>query len=56
MIYLSVGLSIAAAGMIATLINAFLTDFADPRMLLLVNTGFFTLGFLLMMYSIQIYE
>ena len=56
MLFLSVGLSLAAAGMIATLISAFLTDFADPRMLLLVNSVFFTVGFLLVIYSILIYE
>jgi hypothetical protein len=56
MVYLSVGLSIAVAGAAATLISAFLTDFADARLLLLVNSVFFTIGFLLVMYSLIVYE
>jgi len=56
MLYMAVGLSIAVAGSAATLISAFLTDFGDGPRLLLVNSVFFTVGFLLLMYSLLIYE
>jgi len=56
MLYLSVGFSLVVAGAAATMISAFLTDFRGVRLLLLVKSTLFTLGFLLMMYSLLTYD
>jgi hypothetical protein len=56
MLHLSIGFSLAVAGAAATLISAFLNDFSGVRSLLLVKSGFFTVGFLFVMYSLVTYE
>jgi len=56
MLHLSVGFSLAVAGAAATLISAFLYDFSNVRWLLLVNSSFFTLGFLFVIYSLLAYD
>ena len=56
MLHLSIGFSLAVAGATATMISAFYTDFNAPRVLLLVNSGLTTFGFLFVMYSLVIYE
>lgn len=56
MLYLAIGFSLAVAGAAATLISAFLNDFQPARVLLLVKSGFFTLGFLFIIYSLVTYD
>jgi hypothetical protein len=56
MLYLSLGFSLAVAGSAATLISAFLYDFSNPRWLLMVNSGLFTLGILFIIFSIVTYD
>jgi hypothetical protein len=56
MLHLSIGFSLAVAGAAATMISAFLNDFSGVRSLLLVKSGFFTVGFLFVMYSLVTYE
>ena len=56
MLYLAVGFAITVAGSAATLISAFLYDFANVRWLLLVQSGLFTVGLLFVMYSIVAYD
>lgn len=56
MLHLSIGFSLAVAGAAATMISAFLNDFSAVRRLLLVKSGFFTVGFLFVMYSLVTYE
>ncbi len=56
MLHLSLGFSLAVAGAAATMISAFLTGFAGPRSLLLVNSGLTTFGYLFVMYSLVTYE
>jgi len=56
MLHLALGFSLAAAGAAATLISAFLYDFNNPRWLLMVNSGLFTLGILFVIYSIVTYD
>jgi hypothetical protein len=56
MIHLSLGFSLAVAGAAATMISAFHNDFEGVRILLLVKSSFFTVGFLFVMYSLVTYE
>ncbi|MFB6122842.1 MAG: hypothetical protein ABEJ78_05225 [Haloferacaceae archaeon] len=56
MIFVSVGFSLIAAATIATVLSAFLTGFSEVRSLLLVNSGFSSLGFIAVVYSLVIYE
>ncbi|PSP85914.1 hypothetical protein BRC83_02140 [Halobacteriales archaeon QS_1_68_17] len=56
MLHLSLGFSLAVAGAAATMISAFLNNFAGPRYLLLVNSGLTTFGYLFVMYSLVTYE
>jgi len=56
MLHLSIGISLAVAGAVATMISAFLMAFDGTRSLLLVNTTFTAFGFLFVMYSIVTYE
>lgn len=56
MLYLSLGFSLAVAGAAATMISAFITDFAGARSLLLVNSGLTTFGYLFVMYSLVTYK
>ncbi len=56
MLHLSLGFSLAVAGAAATMISAFVTDFAGPRSLLLVNSGLTTFGYLFVMYSLVTYD
>jgi hypothetical protein len=56
MLHLSLGFSLAVAGATATLISAFVTDFAGVRSLLLVNNGLTTFGFLFVIYSLVTYD
>ena len=56
MLHLSVGFALAVAGATATLISAFLNDFAGVRSLLLVNSALTTFGFLFVIYSLITYE
>lgn len=56
MLHLSIGFSLAVAGAAATLISAFYNDFEGARLLLLVKSGFFTIGFLFIIYSLVVYE
>lgn len=56
MLHLSVGFSLAVAGAAATMISAFVTNFAGVRSLLLVNSGLTTFGFLFVMYSLVTYD
>jgi hypothetical protein len=56
MLHLSLGFALAVSGTAATLISAFLYGFTNTRWLLMVQTGLFTLGLLLVMYSIVNYE
>ncbi len=56
MLHLSVGFSLAVAGAAATLISAFINDFEGVRLLLLVKSSFFTVGFLFVIYSLIVYE
>jgi hypothetical protein len=52
MLVLSVGFSILVAAAIATTFSAFLTDFHHSRMLLTVNYGVSTVGYLFVIYSV----
>jgi hypothetical protein len=56
MLYLALGFSLAVAGSAATLISAFLYEFQNPRWLLMVNSGLFTLGMLFIIFSIVTYD
>lgn len=56
MLHLSLGFALAVAGATATMISAFLTDFAKTQSLLLVNSGLTTFGYLFVMYSLISYE
>jgi hypothetical protein len=61
MLHLSLGFSLAVAGAAATMISAFLTDFAEGSLastesLLLVNSGLTTFGYLFVMYSLVTYQ
>ena len=52
MLVLSVGFSILVAAAIATTFSAFLTEFDNSRMLLTVNYGVSTVGYLFVIYSV----
>lgn len=52
MLILSIGFSILVAAAIATTFSAFLTDFDDSRLLLTVNYGVSTVGYLFVIYSV----
>jgi hypothetical protein len=52
MLALSVGFSILVAAAIATTFSAFLTDFENSRMLLTVNYGVSTVGYLFVIYRV----
>ncbi|ODR81193.1 hypothetical protein BG842_00185 [Haladaptatus sp. W1] len=52
MLVLSVGFSILVAAAIATTFSAFLTDFNNSRLLLTVNYGVSTVGYLFVIYSV----
>ncbi|WP_435070282.1 DUF7521 family protein [Haloplanus sp. C73] len=56
MIHVSLGFGLIAAAAIATAISAFVTDFRGVRSLLLVNNGLSSLGFILVVYSLIIYD
>jgi len=56
MIHVSLGFGLIAAAAIATAISAFVTDFQSVRSLLLVNNGISSLGFILIVYSLIIYD
>jgi hypothetical protein len=56
MLHLALGFSLAVAGSAATLISAFLYGFDNPRWLLMVNSGLFTLGILFIIFSIVTYD
>lgn len=56
MLHLSLGFSLAVAGAVATMISAFLMNFEGVKSLLLVNSGFTTVGFLFVIYSLIVYE
>jgi hypothetical protein len=56
MIHVSLGFGLIAAAAIATAISAFITDFRSVRSLLLVNNGLSSLGFILVVYSLVIYD
>jgi len=56
MLHLSVGFALAVAGATATMISAFINDFAGVRSLLLVNSVLTTFGFLFVIYSLVTYE
>jgi len=56
MLHLSVGFSLTVAGALATLVSAFVTDFARAEPLLLINSGLTTFGYLVVMYSLVTYE
>jgi hypothetical protein len=56
MIHVSLGFGLIAAAAIATAISAFVTDFRGVRSLLLVNNGLSSLGFILVVYSLVIYD
>lgn len=52
MLVLSIGFSILVAGAIATTFSAFLTDFHNTKLLLTVNYGVSTVGYLFVIYSV----
>ncbi|MFH5797144.1 hypothetical protein [Haladaptatus sp. DYF46] len=52
MLALSIGFSVLVAAAIATTFSAFLTDFENSRMLLTVNYGVSTVGYLFVIYSV----
>ncbi|GAA0232241.1 hypothetical protein GCM10009000_054530 [Halobacterium noricense] len=52
MLVLSIGFSILVAATIATTFSAFLYDFENSRMLLTVNYGVSTIGYLFVIYSV----
>ncbi len=52
MLALSVGFSVLVAAAIATTFSAFLTGFENSRMLLTVNYGVSTVGYLFVIYSV----
>lgn len=61
MLYLSLGFGLAVAGAAATMMGAFLTDFAkgplaSTQSLLLVNSGLTSFGYMFVMYSLISYE
>lgn len=56
MAYLAVGFALLVATAVATPIAAFLTDFANPRALLLVNTGLLAGAMSLVAGSLAVYE
>ncbi len=56
MLHLSLGFSFAVAGAAATMISAFLWNFEGAEVLLLVKSGFFTVGFIFIIYSILAYR
>ena len=56
MLHLSLGFSLAVAGATATLISALMFGFENPRWLLMVNSGLFTLGMLFIIFSIVTYD
>jgi hypothetical protein len=56
MVHLSLGFTFVVAATVATAVSAFLVDFRATRSLLLVNNGFSTVGFLVIVYSIVAYE
>jgi len=56
MIHVSLGFGLIAAAAIATAISAFVTDFRGVRSLLLVNNGLSSLGFILVVYSLVVYD
>jgi len=56
MIHVSLGFGLIAAAAIATAISAFVNDFQGVRSLLLVNNGLSSLGFILVVYSLIIYD
>ena len=56
MIHVSLGFGLIAAAAIATAISAFVTYFEGVRSLLLVNNGLSSLGFILVVYSLIIYN
>lgn len=56
MVYLSVGFALVVAAAAATTISAFVNDFTGVKSLLLVNSGFTTFGYTLVVYSLFSYE
>jgi hypothetical protein len=56
MIHVSLGFGLIAAAAIATAISAFVTNFEGVRSLLLVNNGLSSLGFILVVYSLIVYN
>lgn len=52
MLALVVGFTFVVAAVTATTISAFLTDFENPQLLLTVNFGVMTLGFLCIVLSL----
>jgi len=56
MIHLSIGFALVVAATAATAISAFTTGFENVRSLLLVDTGFSTLGYIFVVYSLVTYE
>ncbi|WP_101296740.1 DUF7521 family protein [Halegenticoccus soli] len=56
MVYLALGFAFVVAAAAATTISAFLTGFEGARSLLLVNSGFTTVGYAFVVYSLVSYE
>ncbi|WP_228546226.1 DUF7521 family protein [Halegenticoccus tardaugens] len=56
MIHLALGFVLVVAAAASTTISAFLTDFENVRSLLVVNSGFTTIGYAFVVYSLVSYE
>lgn len=56
MIHLSLGFTLVVAATASTVISTLLTGFSPTRMLLLVNNGLTSMGYIFVVYSLVTYE
>lgn len=56
LIRLTVGFTLVVGATLSTTVSAFLTGFAHPETLLLVNSGFNAAGYVFLVYSLIGYE
>lgn len=56
LIHLSVGFTLLVAATLATTFSALITDFANARTMLVVDSGFSMAGYVFVVYSILSYE
>lgn len=56
MIHLSIGFTLIVAATVATALGGLLSDFQNPRTILLVNNGFSMTGYVFVIYSVVNYQ